>query len=249
MDFSETVLVLQVGQFRESDLWVRFLSPSRGLLTAFAFGGSRSRRRFAGCLDIFNEVNVSVGSSLRVPYLALREGVLVRGLSRLRRDWRRFGVAVNCARFLQSFGVQPEGAAKAYFLLRETVSALEEPERPASRLLPLFFRARLSFDQGYALSLTRCFHCGRELSGVPCRLLTREGRVACCACAGFFQDNRLSLGPEALSALRHLHVLPPADWHGLALPPAAEREFSLAVDAFVRYHVGIFWKDGRFVRH
>jgi DNA repair protein RecO (recombination protein O) len=249
MDFSETVLVLHVGQFRETDLWVRLLSPSRGLLTVFAFGGSRSRRRFAGCLDVFNEIDVSVASSLRTPYLALREGALVRGLSRLRRDWRSFGVAVNCARFLQSFGVEPEGAAKAYSLLRETVGALEELERPAPRLLPLLFRARLSFDQGYALSPARCFHCGRDLSGIPGRLLTREGRIACCACAGFFQDNRLPLGPEALSALRRLHVLPPADWHGLGLPPSAEREFSMAVDAFVRYHVGIFWKDGRFVRH
>ncbi|MDR0826928.1 MAG: DNA repair protein RecO [Desulfovibrio sp.] len=248
MEFSETVLVLQVGQFKESDLWVHFLSPSRGSLSAFAFGGSRSRRRFVGCLDIFNEIKVRVSSSLRTPYFALQEGLLVRGVSRLRRDRQRLGVAVNCARFLQSFGVQPEGADKAYFLLRETIRALEELEQPP-KLLPLFFRARLAFDQGYALSLSRCSHCGRELSGTYVRLLMREGQVTCPACAAFSNDSRLPLGPDALSALQTLHVLPPGDWHGLNLPALAAREFSLAVDAFVSYHVGIFWKDGRFVRH
>lgn len=54
MEWTDTALVLHVGRFREADLWVRLLAPGQGLVTAFAFGGSKSRRRFTGCLDVFN---------------------------------------------------------------------------------------------------------------------------------------------------------------------------------------------------
>ena len=54
MEWSDTALVLGVGRFRESDLWLRMLTRRHGIVSAFAFGGSRSRKRFCGCLDLFN---------------------------------------------------------------------------------------------------------------------------------------------------------------------------------------------------
>ena len=54
MQWTDDALVLRIGKFREADMWVRFLARDKGLVTAFAFGGSRSRRRFTGCLDAFN---------------------------------------------------------------------------------------------------------------------------------------------------------------------------------------------------
>jgi DNA repair protein RecO (recombination protein O) len=241
------MLVLRVGKFREADMWVRLLSPSRGIIAAFAFGGSRSRRRFAGCLDTFNHIGVHVKTSPGKQYFALQEGVLIEGVSRLRRDGRLFGAAVNCARFLQSFGIVPEGAEKAHFLMLETLRVLEGcGEVP--RLLPVFFRARLAFDQGYALELARCSRCGGSLSGKPARLLIRAGRAACPSCARASSDYRLPLGPDTVSMLQALHTLPPGDWAGPAAHAAAAGEFAGAVDAFIRYHVGITWENGNFVR-
>jgi DNA repair protein RecO (recombination protein O) len=247
MEFSERMLVLQVGKFREADLWVRLLSPSRGIIAAFAFGGSRSRRRFAGCLDTFNHIGVHVKTSPGKQYFALQEGVLIEGVSRLRRDGRRFGMAVNCVRFLQSFGIVPEGAEKAHFLMRETLRVLEGSE-DVPKLLPVFFRARLAFDQGYALELAHCSRCGESLSGRPARLLIRAGQAACPVCARASSDYRLPLGSGTVSVLQALHVLPPEDWVGSTVRAAAAGEFAEAVDAFIRYHVGITWEDGHFVR-
>jgi len=249
MEFSERVLVLQVGKFKEADLWVRFLSPTRGLLSAFAFGGSRSRRRFVGCLDIFNEVSVRVSASSRTPYLALQEGVLIKGVSRLRHDWPRFGLAVNCVRFLQSFGVNSEGAEETLFLMREVLQLLED-QASVPRLLPLFFRLRLAFDQGYALESSRCSLCGAALSSSyeAAYLLLREGRIACRACAGNQSDYRLPLGLEALSVLAQVRDLPPSEWSAIEPSPLCAREFARAVDGFIEYHVGIAWDRGRFMR-
>lgn len=249
MEFSERVLVLQVGKFRESDLWVRFLSPSRGLVSAFAFGGSRSRRRFVGCLDIFNEISVRISTSNRTPYLALQEGVLLKGVSRLRQDWSRFGIAANCVRFLQSFDIGAEGAEEALFLMREVLLLLEN-EKALPRLLPLFFRLRLAFDQGYAMELSHCSFCATSFKNAPDPnfLFLREGRIVCRACAQNRPEYRLALGGGTLKALEQIKILSPSCWNQITLPPEHSREFARAVDGFIEYHVGIAWDRGRFVR-
>lgn len=247
MEFSERVLLLHVGKFKESDLWVRFLSPTRGILTAFAFGGSRSRRRFIGCLDLFNEVNVKVCPSGRGAYLALHEGVLIKGVSRLRADMSRLGMAANCAAFLQTFGVTHEGARAAYALFHQTLHLLEEEEGPPG-LLPLFFRARLAFDQGYALETRQCSICGKFFEEENAYLLLRDGQFACRFCSSSQPGQRIVLGPQALEALDKTKALSPAFWGELRLAPAVARECARVIDGFIQYHVGICWENGRFVR-
>lgn len=247
MEFSERVLLLRVGKFKESDLWVRFLSPTRGLMTAFAFGASRSRRRFIGCLDIFNEVTVKVASSGHGLYLALQEGVLIKGVPRLREDPLRLGIAANCSAFLQTFGVSHEGAPAAYFLFQQTLRLLEE-EESLPGFLPFLFRARLAFDQGYALETRQCMLCGKAFQRENVWLLLKDGCFACRACSSPRQGQRLALGAEALETLGRTHIMPPASWGELRLLPQAARECARVIDGFIQYHVGITWENGHFVR-
>ncbi len=47
-EWIDYALVLRIGHFRENDLWLKLLCRKRGLLTLFAFGGSKSKRRFCG---------------------------------------------------------------------------------------------------------------------------------------------------------------------------------------------------------
>ena len=86
MQWTDDALVLRIGKFREADLWVRILAREKGLVTAFAFGGSRSRRRFTGCLDVFNRIRVSAAYSRDGRFLNLQEATLLAGPERLRRE-------------------------------------------------------------------------------------------------------------------------------------------------------------------
>ncbi|MCC8194111.1 MAG: recombination protein O N-terminal domain-containing protein, partial [Deltaproteobacteria bacterium] len=197
MEFTDRVLILRVGRFRETDLWVRFLSPKRGLMSAFAFGGSRSRRRFSGCLDLFNEVFFSVKTTRNGLYNALQEGVLVRAPRKLRDDWHRLGIAANCAKFVEAFGIAPDGAAKAHTALTEMLELLECDAPPLSNL-PLLFRAKIAFDQGYALDVGRCSRCGAALPHFPhAGFSVREGGFFCAACMDGERSGKfLSVGHE-----------------------------------------------------
>ncbi|MDE7065655.1 MAG: DNA repair protein RecO, partial [Desulfovibrionaceae bacterium] len=163
MEWTDTALVLRVGRFRETDLWLRLLSCHRGVFSAFAFGGSRSRRRFCGCLDLLNTVSCRVKSTRNGSYLALQEGVLIRGPRRLRSDWRRLGIAMNCARFLETLGVTREGASAAFALLEDVLELMEGESSPHP-LFPLFFRLRLASEQGFAPTLDKCGICGTRIT-------------------------------------------------------------------------------------
>ena len=218
MEFSEQVLIVRTGRFREADLWVRFLSPTRGLLTAFAFGGCRSRKRFCGCLDLFNRALLRVKSTRGGQYLSIQEGTLLRGPDRLRRDWPRFGAAVNCLKFLEALGCGPEGAAATHRLVEDMLE-LMEGDGPVPDMLPVLFRLRLAAEQGYAPRIDACATCGADLTHVTgAAFLVQEGAAQCDACAPL-PGPRVRVEREALDVLRFVQENSPLLWPGV-LPPA-----------------------------
>ncbi len=253
MEWSDTALVLGVGRFRESDLWVRMLTRRHGIVSAFAFGGSRSRKRFCGCLDLFNELQISTRTTRNGMYLSLLEGNLIRGPRRLRTDWNRLGMFMNCVRFLEALGVPPDGAANAYRLLKETLTILEEAEF-VQDILPILFRLRMASQQGYAPALDKCSSCGNNVFDSAVFLVS-EGSLVCQDCASV-RGNIVEISRKSLDVLRQVQEKSPAQWHFLtcapsdgsveALLPAERRECARAVDGFVQYHLGLAWDRGRF---
>ena len=245
MQWTDDALVLRVGKFREADLWVRLLARERGLVTAFAFGGSRSRRRFTGCLDVFNRIRASAAYSRDGRFLNLQEATLLAGPERLRRDWRRQGMAANCVRFLEAMGVPPDNAGASYALMHGMLELLEN-EESVPAVMPVLFRFRLAVEQGYAPELGICARCGKPLSGVKeAHFLVSEG-AACCPSCRRSGDMSLSLGQEALDVLGKVKEYSPQSWGRLNPSPEGARQAARLIDAFVRYHLGLEWANGRF---
>ena len=243
--WSDDALVLRVGKFREADLWVRLLAREKGLLTAFAFGGSRSRRRFTGCLDAFNELRVSAAYSRDGRFLNLSEAKLLAGPDRLRRNWRRQGMAANCVRFLEAMGVPPDNAGASFLLMRGMLELLER-EEDVPAVMPVLFRFRLASEQGYAPELSFCARCGRLLAGEhKVHFLVGEGEVCCASCRRS-GDMSLSLEQEALDVLGKVKEYSPESWGRLHPSPEGARQAARLIDAFVRYHLGLEWGNGRF---
>lgn len=245
MEFTEKALVLRVGQFRENDVWVRLLTPSRGLLTAFAFGGSRSRRRFCGCLDALNLVLFRVGSSKRGAYLTLEEGTLLQGFPGLRADPRRLGVVANCLRFVEALEIGPQGGRAAFDLLLDSLQVLEGVDE-APDVFPLFFRAKAAFEQGFAPDIAVCHGCDREAGGLDTAFfLVEKGRLSCPDCR---PSSGLALPAcaGAVQTLARLGQSRPADWLRLEMSGLVRRQCYEIIERFVAYHLGLAWEGGRF---
>jgi DNA repair protein RecO (recombination protein O) len=247
MEWTDKALVLHVGRFREADMWVRLLTRRQGVLTAFAFGGSRSRRRFCGCLDIGNSILCRVKRTRAGAHLALQEASLLQGLRRLRTDGQRLGLAMNCLRFLEILEIQGEEAHGALALAEDILRLLEE-EPPPLPLLALLFRLRVASDQGFAPFLHACARCGREAQpDEDWQFLPDQGGLRCADCratGGYAPD----LSVASLAFLRTVQNSAPSLWDASRLHPAERRQCGRVVDAFVQYHLGIAWEDGRFRR-
>ncbi len=247
MEFSEKALVLKVGRFREIDAWVRLFSPVRGVYTAFAFGGMKSRRRFLGCLDPFNHVRFKVRRSGYGGYHCLTEAQLLDAPRLLRQEPHRLGMAVNCLKFFEAVHIGPQGAADAYALLREVLAALETEAAP-SALFPLLFRARVAFGQGMLPPCGQCAVCGQPLAAAGAVCHVEAGKFLCPGCQDASPGVRQPLGPGALSLMEAAVSGQPGEWATSRPEPAAAREFARTVDLLVQYHLGLAWEQGRFVR-
>lgn len=246
MEFSEQVLVLRVGTFREADCWVRFFSPTHGLLTGFAFGGHRSRRRFCGCLDQLSVVHFRVSRG-RQEYYCLEEGTLINGFPTLKRDLKKLGMISNCVRFFESLSFAPDGYAPAYALLLETLEALDREEQ-GSWFIPLLFRAKMAFAQGYQPDLRSCRECGGPLNAHHRSVFAvQEGGLYCLRCPSG-GGAKISTSRETLGLLDHLARTGPKEWAGLMPPARVREECAHLVDAFVQCHLGLTCEGNRFVR-
>ena len=243
----EHVLVLRVGTFREIDCWVRFFSPLRGMETAFAFGGRRSRRRFPGCLDNFNHLRVDLQAPRSGRYLALSEGTLVHRFARLQDDMRTLGMAVNCIKFLEAAHIGPDQASSVFDLVLKTLHVLDEYEEiPAS--FPLFFRSRLTCTYGYTPDVDYCGLCHRPLTDNACGAFSwQEGYALCEQCMKMRTPSRACTGID-LRRLKMLMLGDPQVWVEQGWPAAEDRALWQALDMFVEYHSGLRWDGGRFRR-
>ncbi|MDE5879402.1 MAG: DNA repair protein RecO [Desulfovibrio sp.] len=249
-EWLDEAVVLRMGHFREADLWLRLLCRGRGALTLFAFGASRSRRRFCGCLDVFNTLQCRVRVSARGDFLNLEEAALLRGPRDLRADWRRMGVATNCLRFLEALGVDGEGAAESFALLEDLREALERGS-PVPQLLALFFRLRLAGALGFAPNLGQCGVCGADV-GERASFVVDDGLLLCPACraARPLAETRycVEVSRRGLDLLRAVQQTFPSAWPAEELPAPERRACARLIDGFVQYHLGLAWENGRF-RH
>lgn len=252
VEFTDRALVLHVGTFRETDMWVRVLTPSRGVLTGFAFGGCRSTRRFCGCLDPLNQVLFRFKSNRAGTYLSLEEGTLQRAPGRVRQDPNRLGLAVNCLKFLEASEIGSDGAQDAFDLFAECLHVLDAPAEPSMQL-PVLFRARLAAIQGYAPAMDRCAGCGCEVAYLEeARLLVPHGGVLCPRCMARMDvpdaAQTLRMSGRSLDTLRHICAHGPDVWRSLPLEGRVARECARAIDCFVQYHMGLSWDRNRFRR-
>lgn len=256
MEFTEKALVLRVGRFRENDVWVKLFCAGRGVITAFAFGGSRSRRRFSGCLDQLVLASFSVGTSRRGSYHVLQEGELLHAYPGLRSDPRKLGLVAHCLKFVEAVQVGQDGARRVFDLLCETLSTLEAGSVGAE-MLPLLFKAKLTFEQGLKPDLALCVHCGRPASDhaawnhdcaeadVSQRLAfsVERGGLVCGLCDDV-PSEPLCLG--SVRVLEWIGASRPADWPRLAVAPDMRRELGRVVDRFVAWHLGLRWENGTY---
>lgn len=147
-EWADHALVLRIGHFRESDLWLKmFCRKTRpaDVVRLWRQPQQASSLRLPGML---NSLHCRVKTSGRSGFLNLEEAVLLGGPQSLRRNWRRMGLAANCLRFVEALGVNDDGADEAFLLVEDLRKTLVLTTWPS--LLPLFLGCALRGVLGFA---------------------------------------------------------------------------------------------------
>lgn len=248
MSSTEKCLVLKVGRFREADCWVKLLTPNRGVFNGFAFGGSRSRRRFVGCLDSLSHVLFTIGTNKTGTYMVLEEGTLLNNFPAIRKNPIRIGLAVNCVKFVEAVEIGPSDAKPIYDLLLETLLMLEEGG--IVEFSPWLFRAKVAFEMGYRPDFLACGSCGKSVTGGSgYRFGVEKGQVACRACLSAGKPLEGLARPISAGVLRVLDWIQqsrPADWLTVSMDNEVKRQAGQLIELFVAYHLGLSWEGGMY---
>lgn len=247
-EWQDQAIILQVGLFHEADIWLRMLCQNAGLQTVFAFGGAKSIHRFCGCLDVFNILECHIKSSREDKYLLLQEASLLKAPRVLRKDWRKMGIAINCLRFLDCFGVNGESSGECFNIIQNLYFILESGRR-ISALLPLFFRLRIATTLGFAPDFGHCSKCGKIILDNSV-FSPVEGVLFCQNCAQEMQNqqkrNSISLTHKDAMTLKAIQMTLPEQWPvetDAKIKPCAQ-----IIDSFVYFQLGLEWRGGKF-RH
>lgn len=248
MEWLDTGFVLRIGQFREADLWIRLLTPQQGIITVFAFGGSRSRKRFCGCLGVLNELRVRIQTSRNSRFLNLQEASLLQGPITLRTNRNKFGVIINCIRFIEAIGVTLDAASNIYILLKELLSHIEGTIEQYE-IIPILFRLRLASEQGYSPLFNTCSKCNSSIVdkgffGVS------DGQLVCPTCINHIKTPIL-LHYESMHLLQHVQQEAPSEWRlsvDTQIAAVQRYECTKIINAFIQYHLGIVWNKGKFCK-
>jgi len=246
---STRAFVLRAVDFGESDRILHLLLPDAGRVTAIAKGARRSRRRFAGSLDLFQHLRVQIDRRRRGAMARLDQAVLLRSFGALRVDPSRFAVGCYLLELLDRMA--PEGGARADTrrLFDFALAALELlSQRPVDGSLRTLLELRALEALGLRPELSRCVRCGAAAvqNGTEALFHVADGGAVCAACQRG-GEGCLRVHAGTLRALEQGLRFEVSQLHRLVLPPRLLAEARLLVGRFERFHVGVDLRSRRFL--
>lgn len=247
-EWCDNAIILKLGFFHESDVWLKALTRNHGLETFFAFGGAKSLHRFCGCLDLLNTLECRVKPSRNGNFLNLLEANLVSGPVRLRNDWRRMGMAANCMRFLEIAG-EDIAESKKFFNIMENLREALDTRSMVSLLTPVLFRFAIACAAGFGPDLDFCSQCGKKLLG-NARFVVEDGRFLCsnCLAGRMAPPNSVFVNRKALSLLKDAVQKRPQEWPADIGDRATAAICCQVVEKLLFWHMGIDFGESGFKR-
>lgn len=244
-------VVLRVVEFGESDRIVHLLTPEWGRVTAIAKGARRSRKRFAGTLDLFHRLRVQIERRRPTSMARLDHTRLLDSFGAIRADPVRFAIAAYLAELLDRLATEGGRAGDAAAVYRAAVATFHALTRlPADARTLVLLELRLLAVLGLQPELRHCVRCGDPIEREPrVRFHIGEGGPLCPGC-GSEAATAMPVQLGTLRALEHslsfsLEHLDRLGRIGLGTETLAEAR--ALVHRFQRFHVGIELRSERVV--
>jgi len=143
---ADEIIILNARPLRESDLIVNYLGQDTGRNGALVRGARRSKKRFAGALEIFSHLDASLLPGRGSPSYALEHAAIINVFPDLRLDLGRICMASYFCELCERLLPEAEPHPEVFELLRFFLERLAAS--PASNKQRHFFEVRLLHHLG-----------------------------------------------------------------------------------------------------
>ena len=176
--FVDDAVVLSSVDYGEADRIVTLFTRAHGRLSAFAAGARKSKRRFAGALEVGTHLKASLVSR-RGDTFRLDSVDVVRSFHRLSQKLPLIARALYCLELCRELTRDHQPHEALFDGLTTYLAQLDE-ERAGPTSLIKFELDALQYT-GFMPSFGACARCGKPVGSAP-RFDPQAGGVACATC-------------------------------------------------------------------
>lgn len=237
--FSTPAILLRRHSYGDYDLIITFFTLNSGKLTVIAKNAKKSRKRFAGILELFSILNLVYSDNRGRGLPLLQEAALAYPASGIRGDIRKTAYASYWAEMINQWVEEGKTQSSIYELLQYGLRVIDTGEI-AEDVASIIFQVRFLALSGLMPNLTSCVRCRKpreDFAHGQCVFELASGGLVCQGCFAFHSSHvRLSKG--TIKQLLWIRDNSFDHLTRLKFSPAAIIESRELLEMFVPYHMG-----------
>lgn len=183
--FSTPAILLRRLDYGDFDLILTLLSLRRGKISLIAKSAKKSRKRFAGILELFSLIDVVASTGRGRSLAVLQEAALKSPFSTIRSDIKKTAYASYWCELLHNWLEEDQEQVQLYHLLKYVLGQLDSGTSTAAELSVLF-QMRLLYLSGHRPNLRQCARCRKHLDTIEAHQVVfdiSKGAIRCPGCA------------------------------------------------------------------
>lgn len=231
------------------DLIITFFSRSRGKIAVIAKNAKKSRKRFAGVLELFSLLHIVDAPPGRGRLPVLKEASLKHPFSRIRGNVAKTAYASYWAEILNIWLEEKHAQPPVYELFQYCLKALDAGCMQ-DEIISIIFQSRFLQLAGWFPHLVSCAGCRLEIEKVKTGRFffdLEKGSILCQGCSTIRSDD-LALSRGTIKQLLWSRSSDLTTIVRLKFTRAAVSESTKLLEAFVPYHLGREPRSLKFLR-
>lgn len=223
-------IVLRTHHYGDADLIVTYLTPSRGVVKAFAKSPRKTKSRFGSSLEPLTHASIALLGKEQSAMPRITQSDIIHSYQSIRDNFDDFVHASRLIEILISFIPEGNGGKRLFDFFKNCLNLMTSMKEPFKQTTYLFCLIRFLSFLGYAPSLAGCGRCGKESTYFS----PSQGTILCDRCVQR-DDKVISLSRGTLNLYNHILTWPPSALNRIRPAPSLIAELSSTIDEHITY--------------
>jgi DNA repair protein RecO (recombination protein O) len=242
-------VLLRRVDYGDFDVILTFFTESAGKISVIAKHAKKSRKRFAGVLELFTLLKITCQASRRSGMPVLQEAHLVEPFTAIRESMLNTAYASYWAELVTTWAEEAQELGRLYHLLVFALGGLDRRQMDPA-WLNLMFQMRFLDIAGLCPNLHYCCICKKALDTLPQHMAgvdVARGGVRCYGC-GEENEGHVCLSRGTIKQLQWLAQGDVKRVERLRFSTQGVQEAQAFLEAFIPFHLGKEPRSLKFLR-